>query len=75
MVNLICSLFIYFRRNVSLADVGIDAAKKQQGVIKELEQATVPAADQSHRHVVDRDVHFLDPRLNRVHRTQGIANT
>ena len=63
------------RRSVGLTDFSVDAAKKQQGVIEELERAIVPAADPSRKHFVDRDNHFLDPKPKRVHGTQGAANT
>jgi len=52
-----------------LTDFSVDAAKKQQGVIEELERAIVPAADPSRKHFVDRDNHFLDPKPKRVHIT------
>ena len=57
------------KRSVGLSDFGVDAAKKQQGVIEELERATVPAADPSRGHVMDRDDHFLVPRPKCVHGT------
>ena len=52
-----------------MANFAIDATKKQQGVIKELERATVPESNPSHRHDMDRGVHFIDTRPKCVHGT------
>ena len=57
------------KRSVGLSDFGVDAAKKQQGVIEELERATVPATNPSRTHFVDRDIHILDTRSKHAHGT------